>query len=305
MGTKGSGRNFKMSTQTTNSQVLAPRRKRPFSAKDFVFRVLLYAFLTMSASVVLIPLLSLLSVALQPPESTQTGLSWPTDPTWSNFETAWTKGDFPLPVLMVNSLFVASMVVPLGVTISVLAGYAFGTMKFPGSNVLFYVFMIGLVMPFEATIVPLYYQLRDMGLINNPWGVILPEVALFCAFGIFWMRQFFMAAPPALVEAARIDGAGSLRILRSVLLPIAWPPVLTLATLMFIWSWNEFILSLVVLDRETRTAPSGLGIFTGQWTSEIPALSAAALIIALPTILLYVVLNRRIISGILQGAVKG
>jgi len=130
-------------------------------------------------------------------------------------------------------------------------------------------------------------------------------VALFCAFGIFWMRQFFMASPPALVEAARIDGANSLRILRSVLLPIAWPPVLTLATLMFIWSWNEFLLSLVVLDRGTRTAPSGLGTFMGQWVSDIPALRAAAIIIALPTVLLYIALNRKIISGILQGAVKG
>jgi raffinose/stachyose/melibiose transport system permease protein len=294
-----------MSIAAKSPKIALNRKRRPFDARAFVFQILLYAFLTMAAAVVLIPLLSLLSVALQPPQSTQTGLVWPTDPSWQNFQTAWTKGDFPLPRLMVNSLFVAMMVVPLGVTVSVLAGYAFGTMRFPGSNVLFYIFMIGLVMPFEATIVPLYYQLRDMGLINNLWGVILPEVALFCAFGIFWMRQFFMAAPPALIEAARIDGAGTLRILRSVLLPIAWPPVLTLATLMFIWSWNEFILSLVVLDRETRTAPSGLGIFTGQWVSDIPALSAAALIIAFPTILLYVALNRRIISGILQGAVKG
>lgn len=126
---------------------------------------------------------------------------------------------------------------------------------------------------------------------------------------VLCLRYFLDAAifhgiTGCLVEAARIDGASSMRILRSVLLPIAWPPVLTLATLMFIWSWNEFLLSLVVLDRGTRTAPAGLGIFTGQWVSDIPALSAAAIIIALPTILLYVLLNRRIISGILQGAVK-
>ena len=265
----------------------------------------MYAFLTIAATIVLIPLISLFTVSLQPEDSSSTSLSWPVNPDWDNYAIAWTKGDFPLPVLMINSLLVALAVVPIGVTVSVLAGYAFGTMKFPGSNIIFYVFMIGLVMPFEATIVPLYYQLRSMGLINNLWGVIMPQVALFCAFGIFWMRQFFMAAPPALVEAARIDGANSFRILRSVLLPIAWPPVLTLATLMFIWSWNEFLLSLVVLDRGNRTAPSGLGTFTGQWVSDIPALSAAAIIIALPTILLYVALNRKIISGILQGAVKG
>lgn len=280
-------------------------RKKKMTAQTFVFKVLMYAFLTMTATIVLIPIISLVTVSLQPSDSSTTSLSWPANPDWENYVIAWTKGDFPLPSLMFNSLLVALAVVPIGVTVSVLAGYAFGTMKFPGSNVLFYVFMIGLVMPFEATIVPLYYQLRSMGLINNLWGVILPQIALFCAFGIFWMRQFFMASPPALVEAARIDGANSFRILRSVLLPIAWPPVLTLATLMFIWSWNEFLLSLVVLDRGTRTAPSGLGTFTGQWVSDIPALSAAAVIIALPTILLYVALNRRIISGILQGAVKG
>jgi len=279
--------------------------KKVMTPREFIFKVLLYAFLTMAATVVLIPLVSLFSVSIQPPTSTSTSLSWPSEPAWENYVVAWTRGDFPLPLLMINSLIVASIVVPVGVTVSVLAGYAFGTMKFPGDKALFYIFMIGLVMPFEATIVPLYYQLRSMGLINTLWGVILPEIGLFCAFGIFWMRQFFMSSPPALVEAARIDGASSFRILRSVLLPTAWPPVLTLATLMFIWSWNEFLLSLVVLDRSTRTAPSGLGIFTGQWVSDIPSLSAAAIIVALPTVLLYIALNRKIISGVLQGAVKG
>lgn len=293
-----------MATKTQKPLKVATSKK-VMTSREFIFKVLMYAFLTMAATVVLIPLVSLFSVSIQPPTSTSTSLSWPSDPAWENYVVAWTKGDFPLPLLMVNSLIVASIVVPVGVTVSVLAGYAFGTMKFPGDKILFYIFMIGLVMPFEATIVPLYYQLRSMGLINTLWGVILPEIGLFCAFGIFWMRQFFMSSPPALVEAARIDGASSLRILRSVLLPTAWPPILTLATLMFIWSWNEFLLSLVVLDRSTRTAPSGLGIFTGQWVSDIPVLSAAAIIVALPTVLLYIALNRKIISGVLQGAVKG
>jgi raffinose/stachyose/melibiose transport system permease protein len=294
-----------MSQVVVGRPTIPMRRKKKLTAQAFVFKVLMYAFLTMAATIVLIPLISLFTVSIQPSDSSSTSLSWPANPDWDNYLIAWTKGDFPLPVLMINSLLVALAVVPIGVTVSVLAGYAFGTMKFPGSNVIFYLFMIGLVMPFEATIVPLYYQLRSMGLINNLWGVILPQIALFCAFGIFWMRQFFMATPPSLVEAARIDGANSIRILRSVLLPISWPPILTLATLMFIWSWNEFLLSLVVLDRGNRTAPSGLGTFTGQWVSDIPALSAAAIIIALPTIILYIVLNRKIISGILQGAVKG
>jgi raffinose/stachyose/melibiose transport system permease protein len=280
------------------------RPKKPITPGQFVGKVALYAFLTITATIVLVPLLGLFFTSLQPAGSVESGLRWPTDPQWENYANAWTKGRFS--TLMANSLIVATFVVPVGVAVSVLAGYAFGTMRFRGSSVLFYLFMIGLIMPFEATIVPLYYQLRELGVINNLVGVMLPQVGLFSAFGIFWMRQFFRSSPPALVEAARIDGANSFRILRSVLLPISWPPILTLATLMFIWSWNEFILSLVVLTSPgTMTAPAGLGLFVGERISDVPGLSAGALIVCLPTIFLYVVLNRKIISGILQGAVKG
>ncbi len=282
----------------------SPRRRGLSSASTFR-QVAIYGFLGLAAGIVILPFLTLLTVAVQSPDSTATNLSWPDNFYWQNFVTAWTKGDFPLPLLMINSLIVASVVVPTTVIVSVLAGYAFGTLRFRGANLLFFIFMIGLIMPFEATIVPLYYQLRSMGLINNLVGVMLPQVGLFCAFGIFWMRQFFKATPPSLIEAAKIDGAGTFRILRSVLLPISWPPILTLATLVFIWSWNEFLLALVVLDRETRTAPSGLASFTGQWVQDVPALSAAAIIVALPTVILYIALNRKIIAGILQGAVKG
>jgi ABC-type glycerol-3-phosphate transport system permease component len=290
-------------TNSTKSDMKT--KKIRLSSRDYAGKILMYGFLSLAASIVIIPLLTLFVVSLQSPDSTATNLSWPEVFYWQNYVIAWTKGDFPLPRLMLNSLIVALVVVPVTVTVSVLAGYAFGTLKFPARNIIFGVFMIGLIMPFESTIVPLYYQLRSLGLINSLPGVILPQVGLFCAFGIFWMRQFFLATPVTLIEAAKIDGASTTRILRSVLLPISWPPILTLASLVFIWSWNEFLLALVVLDRENKTAPSGLASFTGQWVQDIPALSAAAIIVALPTIVLYVALNRKIISGILQGSVKG
>ena len=290
---------------TNSTKVDKKTTKIKYGNRDNVGKILMYGFLSLAASIVIIPLLTLFVVSVQSPDSTATNLSWPEVFYWQNYVIAWTKGDFPLPRLMFNSLIVAMVVVPVTVTVSVLAGYAFGTLKFPGRNIIFLVFMIGLIMPFESTIVPLYYQLRSMGLINSLPGVMLPQVGLFCAFGIFWMRQFFLATPVTLIEAAKIDGASTSRILRSVLLPISWPPILTLATLVFIWSWNEFLLALVVLDRENKTAPSGLASFTGQWVQDVPALSAAAIIVALPTIVLYIALNRKIISGILQGSVKG
>jgi raffinose/stachyose/melibiose transport system permease protein len=267
-------------------------------------RLAVYAFLGLSSVIVLLPLVSIFSVSLQPAGTSVGGLQWPADPQWGNYIAAWTTGSFSR--LMLNSLIVAVVVVPVAVGVSVLAGYAFGTMKFRGSNVLFYVFLIGLVMPFESTVVPLYYNLRSLGLVNTHLGVILPQIALYTAFGVFWMRSFFRSTPMALIEAARIDGASSVRVLWSVLLPLARPAILTLATLYFIWSWNEFLLSLVVLTSpEMQTAPAGLGLFVGERLSDIPGLSAGAIIISIPTVILYVILNRKIISGILQGAVKG
>ena len=279
-------------------------RRRRLRPAAIVNRTAIYCFLGVSSFIVLLPLLSIMSVALQPAGTPVSGLQWPTDPQWFNFVSAWTTGQFSQ--LMFNSLVIACAVVPIAVTVSVLAGYAFGTMEFRGSTPLFYMFMIGLVMPFESTIVPLYYNLRGMGLTDTYLGVILPEIALYSAFGIFWMRAFFKASPRALVEAARLDGAGSWQILTAVLLPLARSPILTLATLFFIWSWNEFLLSLVVLTSpERQTAPAGLGLFVGERLSDIPGLSAGAIIISIPIVVIYVILNRRIISGILQGAVKG
>ncbi len=294
--------------QHTGIQTPSSTRRRQRSGRAVTRAVFAgigtYGFLGLSSIVVLLPLVSIFSVSLQPAGTSVGGLKWPAEPQWDNYIAAWTTGSFSQ--LMLNSLIVAAVVVPVAVTVAVLAGYAFGTMRFRGSSVLFYMFMIGLVMPFESTVVPLYYNLRSLGLVNTHLGVILPQIALYTAFGVFWMRSFFRSTPTALIEAARIDGASSMRILVSVLLPLARPAILTLATLYFIWSWNEFLLSLVVLTSpEMQTAPAGLGLFVGERLSDIPGLSAGAIIISIPTVILYVILNRKIISGILQGAVKG
>jgi len=267
-------------------------------------RVGSYAFLLLMCALVLLPLASILSVALQPPGSAVTGLSWPSDPHWSNFGRAWTIGSFS--TLMRSSFIVAVIVVPVATALSVLAGYAFGVMRFRFATPLFYVMLIGIVMPYEATIVPLYYDLRSLHLTDTYWAVILPEIALSVSFGTFWMRAFFLSTPRALIEAARLDGANSWVVLTRVLMPLARPAVTTLAILFLIWSWNEFLLSLVMLQSpELRTAPAGLGLFVGQRTTDIPGLSAGAIIVVLPIVVLYVLLQRKVISGMLQGAVKG
>ena len=279
------------------------RARRPRRA-PLPSRIVLYGFLIVSSAFVAVPLLSIVSVALQPAGTPVVGLRWPTDAHWANFATAWTTGRFS--TLMLNSLIIAVIVVPLAVAVSVLAGYALGTMRFRGSKWIFGAFMLGLVMPFESTVVPLYYELRSMGLVNTYAGVALPEVALYTSFGIYWMRTSFGSMPASLIEAARMDGAGTWRILTSVLLPLARPAIFTCATLFAIWSWNEFLLALVVLTSpDLQTAPAGLGLFVGERIADVPGLSAGAIIISIPVVAIYVLLNRRIVSGLLQGAVKG
>ncbi len=196
--------------------------------------------------------------------------------------------------------------VSVSVFFSILSGYAFGLMRFRGQTVLFYVFLLGLMIPMEAIIVPLYYDMRDLHLTNTYWGLILPQIATSCAFGTYWMRTYFRSVPRSLVEAARIDGASPWFTLWRVLLPLARPAVLTMTVLLFMWTWNEFLLALVMVsDDNLRTAPLGLSFFQGRNTSDLTLMSAGSVIVALPVVIVYVFLQRHFIRGMLAGAVKG
>jgi len=172
--------------------------------------------------------------------------------------------------------------------------------------VLFYVFLLGLMVPEEAMIVPLYFDLRDLNLTDTYWALIMPQIGLSVAFGSFWMRAFFASAPRSIVEAARIDGASSWTTLWRVLVPFGRPAILTMMVLVFMWTWNEFLLALVMVSKENlRTAPLGLAFFQGQHTSDLTLLAAGAVIVATPVVIVYVFLQRHFIRGMLTGAVKG
>lgn len=266
--------------------------------------MLSYAVLVAMAAAVILPFLSIVLAALQPSGSPVTGLSVPTDPHWGNFAAAWTDAGFGQ--LMVNGAVIALGVVPMSVVLATLAGYALGTMRLSGSGVVFGLFLLGLTLPVELVIIPLYYDLRLIGLTNSFWGVILAESAAFMPFGVFWMRAHFLATPRTLIEAAEIDGASTARTLWSVLLPLARAPMSTLAVLYFMWSWNQFLLVLVLIqDPDKRTATAGLGFFVGQYTTNVPLLAAGTVVVLFPICVIYLVFQRHFIRGMLQGAFKG
>jgi raffinose/stachyose/melibiose transport system permease protein len=222
---------------------------------------------------------------------------------WENFSDAWTEGRFSQ--YMATSVVVALIVVSVALVCSIMAGYAFGTMRFRGEQVLFYVFLLGIMVPTEAIIVPLYFDLRTLGLTNTIWGVALPQIAQSIAFGTYWMRTYFRTSNASIIEAGRLDGAGTHRILWQLLVPIGRPAITTLVLLSFMWTWNEFLIPLVMSPSgDVRTAPLALAFFQGQYVQGTTLLAAAAVLVALPVVVVYLFLQRHFIRGMIEGAVR-
>ena len=253
---------------------------------------------------IVIPLLVIATTALEPPGSVNTGLSWPAHPHWGNFVSAWSVAGFS--TLMRSSAIICVAVVPVGVVLATCAGYAFGTIDFPGKRLIFGGLMIGLAVPYEAIVIALYYNLKSVGLTNTYLSVILPLIGAFMPFGAFWMRNHFANTPVALIEAAQMDGASDLTILTKVLLPNSRAAISTLSVLYFMWTWNQFLLVLIMIQDPSReTAPLGLALFVGQYTTNLPLLSAGTLIVIAPVMIVYMIFQRQFIAGIAHGAIKG
>ncbi len=262
-----------------------------------------FALLVAFAAITVLPIAGIVLLSLHPEQSQLSGFEWPARLHFGNYARAFEVARFA--DYLQSSLIVSVAVVAGTVVVSTLGGYAFGTMRFAGEKFLFYLLLTGLVIPFEAVIVPLYVELRAGHLTNTYAAVILPLIGVNSAFGTFWMRAYFRSVPRSLIEAAAMDGAGSFRILWRVLLPGARPAMLTLVVLVFVWSWNEFLLPLVMLSREElRTAPLGLAFFQGRYTTDLSGMAAAAVMVALPVVVLFVATHRRFVHGMWVGAVK-
>jgi raffinose/stachyose/melibiose transport system permease protein len=266
-------------------------------------QALTYALLGVFSLIALAPIAGIVLTALQTPGELNS-FGTPGGFHVRNFATAWDDGNFSS--YLRSSAIVAISVVVISTLLSILAGYAFGMMRFRGHQALFYLFLLGLTIPLEAVVVPLYYDLRDLSLTDTYAALILPQVGVSVAFGTFWMRAFFRAVPRSLVEAARLDGSSSWSTLWRVLLPAARPAVLTMVVLVFMWTWNEFLLALVMItDEGLRTAPLGLAFFQGRNTTDFALLSAGSVIVATPVVVVYVFLQRHFVRGMLSGAIKG
>lgn len=267
-------------------------------------KLLNYAILIFFSALAIVPLIGVLLTALTPQEEGGPSFSIPSRIDFSNFSGAWT--DARMGDHLLTTAIVTVSVVVAATILSILAGFAFARMDFPGSKVLFYLAIIGLLVPQEAYVIPLFFTFRDWGLTDNYLGVILPQVAQSLAFGIFWMRATFRGIPESLLEAGRLDGASTRTILWRILVPPAMPAIITMIMLVFMWTWNDFLLSLIMLpSQQISTAPLSLTFFQGRHLTNFPMLAAAATIVALPIVIVYIFMQRHFLRGMLGGAVKG
>jgi raffinose/stachyose/melibiose transport system permease protein len=227
----------------------------------------------------------------------RTPFALPTVWRWENFAEAWQLGR--LGTLYLNSLFVTAVAVTLCVGCATAAAFAFARLEFPGRRFAYRVMLLGLLLPPPTVAIPLFTQLRDMGLLNTPWALILPGAAWSLSLTVFLMRSYFNTLRPDMEEAAKIDGANTFQIFWNVSVPMVWPAVLTMIVLNTINIWNELLFALLfIVDEDKRTLPIGLLRFYGYHNTNYSLVFAALSITTIPILLLYFILQRHVIAGL-------
>jgi raffinose/stachyose/melibiose transport system permease protein len=272
-----------------------------------VGRVELYAgrtLLLVLMAITILPFISIFTTALHPSGTVPNGLEWPANPQWGNFIEAFNVAN--MTALLGSSLFIVINVVPVSLLISTMAGFAIGHLRIPGARVLLFLFVFGLTLPFGGIIVPLYYLERALGIYNTRLAIVLPLIGLYMPFAVFWMRAHFVNMPSEISEAARVDGATTWDLFLRIHLPLARAPISSLGILMSVWTWNQFLLALVLVEDPTeRTMAGALGAFQGHYATNVPLLCAGTILILLPTLIVFMLFQRQIIAALLQGSVKG
>ncbi|KAA8997401.1 carbohydrate ABC transporter permease [Affinibrenneria salicis] len=229
--------------------------------------------------------------------------SLPSRLNFANYTTAWQQGHFN--VYFINSVLVVFPVVICSIFLGILSGFGFALLKIPGKRLFAALMALGMVLPAEAFIIPLYHELRWMGLTNTRLALILPQIAMSLPFTTLMIATAFQQVPKELIEASVMDGASRRKILWGILVPAIWPTLSTLALLLFIWTWNEFLIPLILVNQEElRTLPIGMMFFQNKNTINIPVLMAGAMIVILPLVAIFLLFQRKFIRGVTEGAVK-
>jgi multiple sugar transport system permease protein len=266
--------------------------------------IALYTALVIGAIIALLPMLWMVSASFM--ASGEAGSYpprlLPRAPTLEHYRNLFTR--LQLGRYLLNSTIIALAVTGISLIVNSMAGYAFAKLRFRGRDGTFRLLAAGLVVPVQVAMLPLFLLLKELGMINTYWGVIIPGMA--SIFGIFLIRQYAIAIPDDLLDAARVDGASELRIYRSIVLPTIVPILATLAIWTFLSTWNDFMWPLIVLSDETRwTLPVALANLSGEHVQDIELMMAGSVLTVMPVMLVFLFLQRYYIQGVTAGSVKG
>ncbi|MFF2910955.1 carbohydrate ABC transporter permease [Paenibacillus sp. NPDC057934] len=269
-------------------------------------KILMMAFLILIALFQLFPLIWLVDYSLLKSGEFfgSSFLKWPSPPQWQNYVNAFTYGR--VPRYFANSLIITVITVMLSALVSLMMGYAFTRMKWKLSGIVLSLIMMGMIIPIHATLLPNFILFNKLGMLNNMYTLILPYSAIVIPMSVLIMTGFLETIPRAIEESAVIDGASIYGVIFKIIFPITKPALATVCVLNFISTWNEFIMANTFLTSEDlKTIPFSIMKFAGEYSSNYGAQFAVMTIIAIPTILIYLLFTEQMTKGITAGAVKG
>jgi raffinose/stachyose/melibiose transport system permease protein len=281
---------------------VARRRRKPPQRGRLAARLLIVVL----ALVWLLPFVILTMTSLRSPADflTRGALSVPHSWTLGNFRSAWDVGQ--IETAYKNSFLVTFVKVPVGIALSAPLAWSLAKLNLRLRGPILFVVLVGLTVPVFIAIVPIFSLLRQLGLIDSIWGLLPPYIAFGVPFEVLVLQAFFRRIPNDLIEAARIDGASELRIFLRIVIPLSVPVLATVFILDAVSTWNEFFIAVTLLSSDAhRTMPLALLNFQTQFTTDFTSLCAGIVLAILPVLLLYVLLQRWIISGLTAGAIKG
>ncbi|WP_103104601.1 carbohydrate ABC transporter permease [Brevibacillus reuszeri] len=267
-------------------------------------QMMLWVFLLLLLTIIVTPILWVILGSFKTAfEIANSPFALPTSWSFDNLISAWQLGNFQ--TYFWNSAFITIVGMIIVFLVACPAGYAFAHMNFRGSQFLFYLFLLGMALPVQAIIIPVFYQLKSLGLVDTLSGVTLVSVSLALPFSIFLMRNTFKDIPKELRESAFVDGAGEWKTYLRIMLPLAKPGVVALLVFTFMNIWNDFLLPLVLLISDHNyTIPLGLLAFQGDSGANYGLIFAGTLISMVPSIAVYVIFQRQFVEGMSAGSDK-
>ncbi|HET6302038.1 carbohydrate ABC transporter permease [Microbacterium sp.] len=265
-------------------------------------RTALYVVLIAGALIMVFPFVWTVVTSITPGATlTTTPKIIPDDPSLAPYFELF--GRVPFARVIMNSLLIAGVSTILQVVTSAMAAYVFARLPFPGRGAIFVVYLATMMIPFQVLIVPLFAEMKTLGLINTYWGAILPTIA--SAFGVFLLRQAMSTVPYDLDQAATLDGAGHFRIFFQIMLPLIRPALATLTVFAFLNTWNSFLWPLIILrDPLMQTLPVALSSLQGQFSTQWDVLMAGSVISIIPMFALYVFAQKYIVQGVVGTGLK-